>query len=62
MRAEHWLTSGQDGDRYTMYGTYTDECVRTPGGWKLTSVTLRLLREEGNRHLMHLATQRPSSS
>lgn len=61
MRAEHWLTSGQGGDRYTMYGTYTDECVRTPEGWKLTSVTLRLLREEGNRHLMHLATQGRSS-
>lgn len=55
MRAEHWLTSGQGGDHYTMYGTYTDECMRTSDGWKLTSVTLRLLREEGNRHLMRLA-------
>ncbi len=55
MRAEHWLTSGQGGDRYTMYGTYTDECVRTPDGWRLTSVTLRLLREEGNRDVMRLA-------
>lgn len=55
MRAEHWLTSGQGGDRYTMYGTYTDECVRTADGWRLTSVTLRLLREEGNRDVMRLA-------
>ena len=58
MRAEHWLTTGQGGDRYTMYGTYTDECRRTAEGWKLTTVTLRLIREEGNRHLMRLAVRR----
>lgn len=29
MRAEHWLTTGRGDDRYTMYGTYTDDCVRT---------------------------------
>lgn len=59
MRAEHWLTSGQGSDRYTMYGTYTDRCRRTAKGWKLTAVKLALLREEGNRHVMHLATRRP---
>jgi 3-phenylpropionate/cinnamic acid dioxygenase small subunit len=58
MRAEHWLTTGQGGDRYTMYGTYTDECVRTDDGWKLAKVTLALIREEGNRHLMRVAVQR----
>lgn len=58
MRAEHWLTSGQGGDRYTMYGTYIDECVRTDAGWRITSVKLTLLREEGNRHLMRLAARR----
>ena len=58
MRAEHWLTSGEGGDRYTMYGTYTDHCVRTDAGWKMTSVKLALLRQEGNRHLMDLALRR----
>jgi hypothetical protein len=58
MRAEHWLTSGQGGDRYTMYGTYTDDCVRTADGWRITTVKLALLREEGNRHLMRLAARR----
>lgn len=57
MRAEHWLTVVGGGDKYTMFGTYTDECVRTAEGWKLTSVTLRLLREEGNRHLMREAVR-----
>lgn len=59
MRAEHWITSGQGGDKYTMFGTYTDEAVRTPEGWKLAKVKLSLLREEGNRHVMHLASRRP---
>lgn len=58
MRAEHWLSSGQGDDRYTMYGTYFDECVRTADGWKLSKVTLRLIREEGNRHLMRVAVRR----
>ena len=58
MRAEHWLTSGQGTDRYTMYGTYTDDCVRTPDGWRVSAVKLTLLREEGNRHLMRLAARR----
>jgi len=58
MRAEHWVTSGQGGDRYTMYGTYTDRCVRTPDGWRIAAVTLRLLREEGNRQVMDHAAAR----
>jgi hypothetical protein len=58
MRAEHWLTSGQGTDRYTMFGTYTDECVRTEEGWRVSAVKLSLLREEGNRHLMRLAARR----
>jgi 3-phenylpropionate/cinnamic acid dioxygenase small subunit len=62
MRAEHWLTSGQGGDKYTMFGTYTDTCVRTANGWRLATVKLSLLREEGNRHIMRLASRRPRPS
>ncbi len=58
MRAEHWLTNTHGGDKYTMFGTYTDECVRTDDGWKVHSVTLRMMRQEGNRHVMDLATKR----
>lgn len=58
MRAEHWLTTGLGGDRYTIFGTYTDEAIRTSDGWKLERVTLRLIREEGNRHLMREAVAR----
>ena len=58
MRAEHWLRTGQGSDRYTMFGTYFDEAVRTDDGWKLVKVRLQLLREEGNRHLMREAVRR----
>jgi len=58
MRAEHWLHTGLGGDKYTMFGTYTDDAIRTAGGWKLVRVRLRLLREEGNRHLMREAVRR----
>ena len=58
MRAEHWLHTGQGSDRYTMFGTYFDEAIRTDDGWKLVKVRLRLLREEGNRHLMREAVRR----
>jgi 3-phenylpropionate/cinnamic acid dioxygenase small subunit len=58
MRAEHWLHTGQGSDRYTMFGTYVDDAVRTDDGWKLVKVRLRLLREAGNRHLMREAVRR----
>lgn len=58
MRAEHWMTTGKGSDRYTMFGTYHDEAVRTADGWKLESVRLMLLREEGNRYLMAEAARR----
>ncbi|MEZ5376627.1 MAG: nuclear transport factor 2 family protein [Acidimicrobiales bacterium] len=59
MRAEHWLTSDRGGDKYTMFGTYIDEAVRTPDGWKLAKVKLSLIRQEGNRDIMRMASRRP---
>ncbi len=59
MRAEHWLTSERGGDKYTMFGTYIDEAVRTSDGWKLAKVKLSLIRQEGNRDIMRLAGRRP---
>ena len=47
--------SAQGGDRYTMFGTYVDECERTPDGWRISSVKLHLLRQEGNREVMRRA-------
>lgn len=58
MRAEHWLTTGKGGDRYTMFGTYVDDCIRTADGWKMTRVKLHLTREHGNREVMRSALAR----
>jgi hypothetical protein len=58
MRAEHWMTTSKGSDRYTMFGTYFDEAVRTADGWRLETVRLALLREEGNRYLMAEAVRR----
>ena len=54
-RAEHWATTPHGGDRYTMFGTYVDECVRSREGWRIASVKLGLVREEGNRDVMRQA-------
>ena len=58
MRAEHWMTTGKGSDKYTMFGTYTDDAIRTGDGWKLETVRLALIREEGNRYLMSSAVRR----
>jgi 3-phenylpropionate/cinnamic acid dioxygenase small subunit len=58
MRAEHWVTTAQGGDRYSMFGRYHVECVRLPQGWRIERLKLELLREEGNRHVMRLAARR----
>ncbi len=62
MRAEHWLTNDRGGDKYTMFGTYTDEAVRTDEGWKLAKVKLTLIRQEGNREIMRLVNHRPPTT
>ena len=38
-----------------MFGTYVDECERTADGWRISSVKLHLLRQEGNREVMRRA-------
>ncbi len=54
-RAEHWATTPHGGDRYTMFGTYVDECVRIRDGWRISAVKLGLVREEGDRDVMRQA-------
>lgn len=58
MRAEHWVTTAQGSDRYSMFGRYHVDCVRRPEGWRIERLKLELLREEGNRHVMRLAARR----
>lgn len=47
-RAEHWLGGLRSASRYTMFGVYENGFRRTPAGWRISRLVLRLVREEGN--------------
>ncbi len=55
MTADHYLANDQGGDRYVIGGYYDDRLVRTGAGWLLEAVTLTLLWQRGNRHILELA-------
>lgn len=49
VRAEHWLPAelaGDGPDRWLVVGFYDNEAVRTPDGWRLTSVKLTVAHQE----------------
>ena len=58
MRAEHWLSGLRGSSRYTMFGVYENGLVRTPSGWRIRRLTLRLQREEGNLDVWAEAVRR----
>jgi SnoaL-like domain len=67
MRAEHWLDGasepGSAGStettfRYTMFGYYDHDLVRTDDGWKICRMQLNVTKTEGNRWVMEEATRR----
>jgi hypothetical protein len=58
VRAEHWLPkelAGDGPDRWLVVGFYDNEAVRTPDGWRLSSVKLTAIHQE-NQHLAAGAT------
>lgn len=55
MTADHYFANDQGGDRYVIGGYYDDRLVRTGAGWLLEAVTLTLLWQRGNRHILELA-------
>ena len=48
MRAEHWLDGLRGAPRYTMFGVYENGVTRTGDGWRISTLALRVVREEGN--------------
>ena len=58
MRAEHWIDNPGGPDRFTMFGYYTDDFVRTDAGWRIARVRLSLTRVEGDREVMNIALRR----
>lgn len=62
MQAEHFVTPGPGdppvADRWTIGGYYTNELVRTAGGWKLCKLTLTVTWTRGNPEVSRIALQR----
>jgi hypothetical protein len=51
VRADHFL----GGERYTLGGAYEHRLVRTPDGWRIRAVRLRMTWQEGDRALLERA-------
>lgn len=58
MQAEHFLRNDQGDSAFALGGYYDDQLVRTPAGWKIAAVTLRVFWNRGNRHIMALAAEK----
>lgn len=48
MYAQHHAADAPDGGVYLMRGSYDHHLVRTPGGWKITSLTQHIAWTEGD--------------
>ncbi len=48
LMAQHIRNSAQDGPHFVLAGTYRDELVRTPQGWRITRRELKTTWTEGN--------------
>lgn len=60
MRAEHWIDTADESQcaRYTMFGYYDDDLIRTADGWKISRMQLRVTRTQGDRWVMDEAQRR----
>ena len=58
VRADHYLPNDQGDSLWTLGGIYTHAAVRTDDGWRFDGVTLRMLWNHGNRHVMTLGAER----
>ncbi len=47
--AQHTRYGVADGENYTIAGTYIDDLIRTPAGWRIAHRTLEQVWTEGNR-------------
>lgn len=57
MQAEHFLQNRAGDAGFALGGYYDDQLIRTAEGWKIRAVTLNVLWNRGNRHIMELAVR-----
>ena len=55
MKAEHFLRNVSGSDDFALGGYYEDRLIKRAGAWKIEAVTLTILWNRGNRHIMTLA-------
>jgi hypothetical protein len=59
MYAQHYLEESEGGDFYLARGSYANHLVRTPAGWRITSLVQHASWADGN--LGAVAESRPLS-
>jgi len=52
LHAQHTKAGKKGGENLTLGGTYYDDLVRTPQGWRIRQRNLRILWQEGNPELI----------
>ncbi len=62
MRAEHWLSGLRGPARYTMFGVYENRFRRRSAGWVISSLALRITRDEGNLDVWAEAIRRATAA
>jgi hypothetical protein len=58
MKAEHFLLNNEGDDWFTLGGYYVDRLTRANETWRIEAVTLHVLWNRGNRHIMALGAER----
>ena len=58
VRADHYLVNDFGDSMFTIGGIYSDQLVRSDGGWLISGKKLQVLWSQGNRHIMTLAAER----
>ncbi|WP_254020352.1 nuclear transport factor 2 family protein [Mesorhizobium escarrei] len=54
VRATHWI----DARSWTVGASYLHRLVRTPGGWRVSTIAIRRLYEKGDRAVLAAAADR----
>jgi hypothetical protein len=62
VRGYHHVAGAEGGPTWAVHGHYVVPLVRTPTGWAIAGITLRVFYQEGNTDLPALATERAATA
>jgi 3-phenylpropionate/cinnamic acid dioxygenase small subunit len=51
-QGHHHIPNFEGGDHYCLHGEYTDHLIRTPQGWKIAGIKLRVFFHTGNQNIL----------